>query len=150
MSAVESGAGDYLVEQLDSQLLPLVNKFYKSCRYSAKAGREDVVFVVRSDQQMIAAVRLQYRQDGVYFLRSMCVAPEYRRQGVGTVLLNGMLPFLTQVLCYCYPFDHLESFYAQSGFTTIAPEAAEPYMLEAYHRYLKQGRKLLLMVRHPG
>lgn len=138
------------VEQLDSQLFPLVNKFYKHCRYSAKAGRDDIVFVVKNASGISTAVRLQLRQPGVYFLRSMCVAPEYRRQGLGSILLQGMESFLNPITCYCYPFDHLQSFYGRAGFSVVAPEHAEPYMLEAYQRYIAQGRKLLLMIRHPA
>lgn len=148
------------VECLDQLHLPLVNKFYKACRYSAKAGRNDVVFVVRlleepTQQPIIAAVRLQLQQlnnalvgaSPSYFLRSMCVAPTYRKKGVGLFLLQELRPFLQDCSCYCYPFSHLESFYGSIGFALKDPSLAPSYMTEAFLRYRRQGRDIILMSR---
>ena len=148
------------VERLDQLHLPLVNKFYKACRYSAKAGRTDVVFVVRlqaesAHQPIIAALRLQLQQSNIalvgaspsYFLRSMCVAPEYRRQGVGLFLLQELRPFLQDHSCYCYPFAHLQSFYSSIGFALRDPSTAPAHMVEAFMRYRRQGRDIVLMSR---
>ena len=137
------------VARLDPIQLPLVNKFYKRCGDSAKAGRGDLVFVVRQGQAIVAAVRLQERAPASYFLRSMCVAPELRRQGVGRLLLSGMTDFLDSVHCYCYPFSHLENFYGLAGFRLAEGEGQPDYIREPLQRYRQQGRKLLLMVRPP-
>lgn len=135
------------VSCLDPIQLPLVNKFYKSCGDSAKAGRGDIVYVVRRAQTIVAAVRSQQRAPGSYFLRSMCVAPQLRRQGLGHLLLSGMRDFLDTIHCYCYPFDHLDGFYGLAGFCVVDPDTQPDYISEPLLRYRRQGRKLLLMVR---
>jgi len=145
-----------VVESTDIQR-PLVNRFYKDSGDSAKVGRGDRVFVVRRCQTsnpavstIVAAVRLQENSGGWWFLRSMCVAPELRGQGVGQRLLEGLGGFLSKHSCFCYPFDHLQRFYALAGFELIeaAAIAQQPdFMTEPFARYRRQGRKIILMQR---
>lgn len=137
----------YRVECVPEIQFPLVNKFYKACRYSGKAVRGEAVFALKGLQGMVAAVRLEPKNEGWYCLRSMCVAPELRGQGLGTQLLYGLEDFLRQNPCYCYPFDHLQGFYEQSGFRLQDPHTAPVHMLESFQRYTRQGRKIILMVR---
>lgn len=137
----------YQFEQLSDLQIPLVNKFYKSARYSSKAGRGEVIFVLKGAQGIVAAVRLQPKAQGWYFLRAMCVAPELRGQGVGHQLLDGMAEFFQVNRVYCYPFDHLEGFYAYAGFRLCVPEESAEFMSEAFYRYTQQGRKICLMTR---
>ncbi len=135
----------YRFEQLSEIQLPLVNKFYKQARYSSKAGRGEVVFVLKSDSGIVAAVRLQPKADGWYFLRAMCVHPDIRRQGVGALLLASMQEFLRVNSVYCFPFDHLVTFYAQAGFRVEDLTEAPDSMRDACLRYQQQGRKICLM-----
>ncbi|GAB3100249.1 GNAT family N-acetyltransferase [Aestuariicella hydrocarbonica] len=140
----------YQLERLSDLQIPLINKFYKQCRYSSKAGRGEVLYVLKGAAGIVAAVRLEPKSDGWYFLRAMCVAPELRGQGVGTQLLQGLVSFLRENPCYCYPFQHLESFYAQVGFQSKDPQQAPAFMSEAFQRYTQQGRKIILMERLAG
>lgn len=137
----------YRVESVPEVQFPLVNKFYKACRYSGKAVHGDSVFALKGAQGLAAAVRLEPKSDGWYCLRSMCVAPELRGQGLGSQLLHGLQDFLQQHPCYCYPFDHLQSFYQPVGFRLQDPHTAPAEMQAAFHRYRAQGRKIILMVR---
>lgn len=137
----------YQLEAISELQIPLVNKFYKQCRYSGKAGRGDVLYALKGPDGIVAAVRLEPKMDGWFFLRSMCVAPELRGQGVGTQLLQGIEDFLQAHPCYCYPFDHLQSFYELAGFELRSPEQAPAFMQEAFYRYIRQGRKIILMER---
>lgn len=138
---------NYSVEQVEAISLPLVNRFYKSCRYSAKAGRGERVFVLREEQQILAALRLVPKPEGFYFLRSMCVHPDYRGQGLGSRLLLGLISVLDQNPCFCYPFSHLEAFYGQIGFTRREPKSLAAFIREPYQRYCDQGRDIVVMVR---
>lgn len=138
----------FRVECVPEMQFPLVNKFYKACRYSGKAVRGETVFTLKGPQGMVAAVRLEPKSDGWYFLRSMCVAPELRGQGLGSQLLRGLEDFLQQHPCYCYPFDHLQGFYEQAGFTLQDPHSASAEIQETFQRYTAQGRKIILMMRH--
>ena len=143
------------VVELPEIQLPLVNRFYKDSGDSAKAGRGDRVFVVRRYHEsnatvshIVAALRLQVKSDDWWFLRSMCVAPVLRGQGLGRKLLEGLEGFLAEHSCFCYPFEHLEHFYGLAGFELIAPEEVsyQPgFMSEPFGRYRRQGRKIILM-----
>ncbi|BFM15269.1 hypothetical protein R50073_14520 [Maricurvus nonylphenolicus] len=138
---------DITVERVETLSLPLVNRFYKQCRYSAKAGRGEVVYVAKADGNIVAAVRLTPKQEGYHFLRSMCVDPEMRGQGIGRQLLLGIQSFLDSTACYCYPFSHLLDFYAAAGFYQIDDDKAEHWMREPFLRYCRQGRDIKIMVR---
>lgn len=143
----------YRVELLDPVQLPLVNKFYRHCRYSAKAGRGERVFVVRGPDAtgqaaIVAALRLQEKPDGWYFLRSMCVDPSMRGcgdGGIGSQLLQGVSGFLQNHPTYCFPFDHLQHFYARAGFVLAPPEKMPDFAVAELQRYQHQGRKIILM-----
>ncbi|MYM62777.1 GNAT family N-acetyltransferase [Pseudomaricurvus sp. HS19] len=147
----------YHVEQLPVVQYPLVNKFYKDTGYGGNAGREELVYVVRNPGGIVAAVRLQPKSDGWLFLRAMCVAPQLRGQGVGRLLLQGLGELLSSQAVYCYPFDHLVSFYTAGGFQLLDAEqqpaglqSLPHFMTEALQRYQQQGRKVCLMVHDTG
>jgi GNAT superfamily N-acetyltransferase len=135
------------VEQVEPLSLPLVNRFYKQCRYSAKAGRGETVFVIKVDGSIAGAVRLTPKADNYFFLRSMCIDPEWRRQGLGKQLLTGITPFLNGINCYCYPFSHLLAFYGEAGFVHIEEEGALMWIQQPYQRYCQQGRDIKIMIR---
>ena len=151
----------YQFEQLLPLHYPLVNKFYKNTGYGGRAGRDELVYILREASAIVAAVRLQPKPDGWLFLRAMCVAPELRGQGAGRQLLRGLNELLTSRPVYCYPFEHLIRFYAAAGFQRVnderlpegkpAPGPVTPhFMTEALQRYRQQGRKVCLMVHATG
>jgi N-acetylglutamate synthase-like GNAT family acetyltransferase len=136
-----------VVELLDALHLPLVNRFYKSCRYSAKAGRGEQVFVLREKGAIKAALRLVPKPDSFRFLRSMCVAPECRRQGLGLRLLQEIETDLDRSPLYCFPFDHLQSFYETIGFELRSPDDVPAFIRDPFDAYVRQGKKILIMTR---
>jgi len=153
------------IEKLADISLPLLNRFYKECRYSAKAGRGERVYVLKrpsivaavrvvakplspAQQQQILDLGLGTGQEGeIYFLRSMCVAPALRGQGLGRQLLQGLEAELAGQLVYCYPFQHLLNFYAEIGFSAQQEEQMPDFVVQAYRRYRQQGRDIALMWR---
>ncbi|MCV6621792.1 MAG: GNAT family N-acetyltransferase [Cellvibrionaceae bacterium] len=147
----------YSLEQFELQLvpaasLPLVTKFYKACRYPAKAGKGERVYCLRLDGQIVAALKLvpkTFATESWLFLRAMCVLPQMQGQGIGKIMLQLLQPHLEQAV-YCYPFSHLESFYGTIGFKRLAPEEANAEITLAYQRLLDQGRDVLIMSRRPA
>jgi predicted N-acetyltransferase YhbS len=139
----------YRFELLSDLQIPLVNKFYKQCRYSSKAGRGEVIFVLKGDSGIVAAVRLEPKNDGWYFLRAMCVAPDLRGQGVGSQLLKSMDAFLSSTPVYCFPFDHLCEFYSRASFVLCPADSAPSFVKDACLRYQQQGRKICIMANQP-
>ena len=136
----------HTIEQLAEIQYPLANKFYKHSRYSAKAVRGDDVYVLRGESGIQAAVILQKKSDGWVFLRSMCVDPQWRRQGLGGQLLLGLADTLAQQKVYCYPFEHLQKFYSAAGFSLMDVDSAPDFIVHAFERYSAQGRRICLMI----
>lgn len=137
---------------LEPVQLPLVNRFYKSIRYSASAGRGERVMVVRDGAVIVGAVRMQPKElagmGPAWFLRSMAVSPEYRRKGVGTLMLGQLLLAFPRDTVWCYPFSHLQGFYRLGGFKSLLAEDAPPEIRQPYERYCRQGRDILIMARN--
>jgi len=140
----------FIVEQVELIRLPLVNRFYKASRYSAKAGRGEKVYVLKQGPRIVAALRLVPKPNGYYFLRSMCVDPALRGQGLGTRLLQGIAQELAEFPCYCYPFEHLELFYGQIGFRRVDEGSVPDFIQDGFTRLLSSGRGVMLMMREPG
>jgi len=138
---------DSIVERLEPIQLPLVNRFYKDCRYSAKATRSDEVYVLRQGGKIVAALRLSSKPEHNLFLRSMCVHPEYRRRGLGAELLTALGPVLTLQPVYCFPFSHLEAFYSNAGFERQMPESVASFIRDPWASYCRQGRDIIIMTR---
>ncbi len=138
---------DLLFQQLDPLQLPLVNRFYKECRYPAKAGRGEKVFVLKAGTSIVAAVRLSPKADNTLFLRSMCVAPDSRRLGYGARLLQGIEPVLAQQSSYCFPFEHLLSFYERAHYQVQTPESVPSFIRDPFENYRRQGRNIIIMTR---
>ena len=137
---------DLSIQLLDPIKLKLVNKFYKQSRNSGKASRSDQVWVIRNPQEIVAALRLiDVKCD--LLLRSMCVKPELRKQGLGTFLLEGIVDALAIKDCYCYPFTHLVTFYRVAGFEEVAVDVVPEWISTPYHRYKGQGRDIVIMKR---
>ncbi len=139
-------SADIVIQRVEELRLPLVNRFYKDCRYSAKAGRGEQVYSLSCDGSMTAVVRLQQKSDQL-FLRSMCVAPSMRGRGLGRELLLALLPALESMPSYCYPFSHLQGFYAQAGFVVSREDQVADFIALAYRRYRQQGRDIIIMTR---
>ncbi|WP_179957829.1 GNAT family N-acetyltransferase [Exilibacterium tricleocarpae] len=136
-----------VIEPLPPLQLPLVNRFYRDCRYSAKAGRGELVYVARGQGRMLAAVRLVPQVDNHLFLRSFCVAPEQRRRTIGRQLLEALVPVLHGYRCYCFPFRYLQDFYGRIGFVAAQPHTQPDFIAGPYRRYCRQGRDIVIMVR---
>lgn len=98
----------------------------------------------QTSQQLVAALRFS-PLGGDLLLRSMCVAAEQRRQGIGQQFLQALQPILASHNIYCFPFSHLVSFYQQANFVLIATEDAPPAIADRFSRYLNNGRDICLM-----
>ncbi len=139
---------EWTFEQLADIKLPLVKAFYKTARYSPKVNKQDEVYVLRSspEGEIVAAVRLTTEQDTL-LLRSMVVLPAMRSKGIGKLFLRRLTESIGARDCWCFPFEHLESFYQSAQFACIEPTEAPPNLQQKYHRYCSHGKRLLIMKR---
>ena len=131
-------------EVVDPIRFPLINRFYKSCGDKSKAKGGDLVLALKNEREYLAAVRLQSVEDW-WFLRSLCVSPDCRRQGLGRKLLSHLTPWIEEKPCYCFPFDYLTELYAAEGFCLA--DTLPGFIAEQYDRYFKQGRKIVVMTK---
>ena len=67
----------YTVQKLDTLKIPLVNKFYALYSVRGRANKQDQVWVVYSEMQIVAACRIQNKHDFL-FLSTVFVAPQHR------------------------------------------------------------------------
>ena len=88
---------DITTQRIDPLAVPLVNSFYKANKYKGKAKKSDVVFVAKRGSNddgrddIVGAVRLVPKTSDTYFIRSLFVAKECRRKGVGKLLMKAAL-----------------------------------------------------------
>ena len=143
---------------LDALQHPLANAFYRRQQYRATTQRQDRVHVLRSAEtdEIIGAVRLTPRRcesvGDLYFVRSLCVASEWRRRGLGTRLLRAALAESAGRASYAFPFAELAPLYRAAGFRELPPAEA-PAWLEATRAKVagQQRGRVVLMVRDwPG
>lgn len=136
-------------EEVDTLALALINRFYKQCRYPAKAGKGDQVYSLRHNGELVAAVKLMPKDcDGQpwLFLRAMCVLPSRQSEGIGAQFLERLSTIYKHPV-YCYPFDHLVGFYRAGGFYLPAADQDLPTMITSgRQRLLEHGRKVQLMI----
>lgn len=132
----------------DHYNLPLVKQFYKKNGMRAQAPKGEQVFTATLDNKLVAALRLspvsQY-----HLLRSMCVSEELRHKGIGSALLQATQPELCQLNCYCFPYFHLQTFYAAAGFVACDPISEPQEITDKFYRYLNNGKNICLMKHQP-
>lgn len=119
---------------------------YTSTGYRRGLSDGDEYVVARDGVRVIGVVR-KCSQHGVWVLRGMRVLPEHQRQGIGTRMLRAFVSGLDSTTCYCVPYTHLESFYAQVGFNRLAESDAPEFLRLRVQRYKQEGADVVLMSR---
>ncbi|WP_372831855.1 GNAT family N-acetyltransferase [Pontibacterium sp.] len=123
--------------------LYLLNRFYKRNGHKGKADSRDKAYWLKTDDKTIAAVRFTPTAEGT-LLRGLWVAQELRGQGLGGILLQACSSYWKQQACYCFPYQHLQEFYAKAGFAP-ADESTPPQYQKQLIRYQQRGEDLILM-----
>jgi len=123
-----------------------VRTTYAAWGYGGGANSADTIFVAEGAGELLGLVRLT-REHGTTMLRGMQVAPNARRQGVGTRLLETFVAALGGQECYCIPYSHLVAFYGSQGFELQPPELAPVFLAERLAGYRERGLNVVLMRR---
>lgn len=93
----------------------------------------DQFFVAIDNETIVGCVRIKHLPDESQELASMAVLPEYRKQGIGSTLINTILQNTSDsVYLLCSPKN--EHFYTSNGFVTITPQALSSSMQKEYNR----------------
>jgi len=126
-----SGNG-FVCELLDSEQYREVNAFYKAHGYKATAKPTDTLWVLKHHPSaahagLVGAVRLtpqRYKPFGdILFLRSLCIAKDWRRRGLGTKLTSAATAYRADLPRYCFALEELVSLYLQAGWHEAGSDA---------------------------
>jgi N-acetylglutamate synthase-like GNAT family acetyltransferase len=137
-----------ITEELETTAFPLVNRFFRDNLHKGKARSNERVFILRDEGKIVAALRACPKANG-YLLRSVWVDVNRRQKGFGHSLVSQTLKSLEPAQCWCYPYDHLLSFYQALGFLLVTPDQVPPEIASPYLSYRNKGQQLLLMTYIP-
>ncbi|WP_105255776.1 GNAT family N-acetyltransferase [Pseudoalteromonas sp. T1lg75] len=128
-----------LAQRLSPLATPLVNKFYDRVGARGRANKQDLLWVVRCDNEIVAAARVSRLEDQ-HFLCGVFVDAGHRRRGLAGTLIRQICSELNGPI-YSFIYRHLHPFYAQLGFAAVAtlPE----HLASRLHSYRRQGRDVL-------
>ncbi|WP_238925528.1 MULTISPECIES: GNAT family N-acetyltransferase [Vibrio] len=110
----------------------------------AKVKKNERVVVGYQQQTIIAIVRFRPIEQYT-LLTGMLVVPDHRQQGIGQQLLSYCATEELNSNCYCFAYQHLETFYQQGGFHAIESEQLPSSLRQLFLRYITNGKKLLPM-----
>ena len=128
---------------------PLVDGFYEKHGSQSRARDPDLFFLAMSGQNLIGCVRY-CTENATPLLRSMMIAENHRRKGIGARLLQAFCEFLDQNdihNVFCLPYGHLGEFYTRMGFIQTAPESTPLFLAERLRDYSTSGKSYLCMRR---
>ena len=126
--------------------LARVREAYARFDYERPVRPEDAIWLAEDGDEVVAVVRVVH-EEGVLVLRGMRVVDRMQRRGIGTRLLQAVEEWLGERKCFCIPYAHLVSFYAQIGFERIEPEASPAFLAQRMRDYRANGLDAILMRR---
>ncbi len=133
-----------VAERLAPERFREVNEFYRANRYKATCRPSDTLWVLRepATAALVGAVRLtpqRFKPFGaLLFLRSLCVARDWRRQGLGTQLTRAATADDPGTPHYCFALEELIPLYLQAGWHMTPPEAMPPTILHRFEAVVQQ------------
>ena len=120
-----------------------LNRFYKRNGHKGKVDTGDTAFWLQDEKEILAAVRFTADGDNL-LLRGLWVHKERRGEGLGSMLLTGCRHYWEKHTCFCYPYNHLEAFYAKHGFAHPDEQAPE-HLIRKLQSYQQRGEQVILM-----
>lgn len=107
----------YTVQKLDTLKIPLVNKFYALYSVRGRANKQDQVWVVYSEMQIVAACRIQNKHDFL-FLSTVFVVPQHRAKGLAKQLVCAAIKQQSMPL-YTFAYKNITALYTSLGFNQV-------------------------------
>ena len=134
------------VRSIDRSEFSRALSFYQETEYKGGLTESDQVVIAERHGKLLAAVRL-CEEAGELVLRGMRVSTSVQRQGVGTRLLEGLVPLLRDRVCYCLPYRYLKEFYETIGFVELDPVDAPHLLQERLEHYRTMGLDSIIMAK---
>ena len=123
---------------------PLVERFYQLNYKVSKPKKDEAIWTLEQNNNIIGAVRFcQLKQSQL--LTGLAIDSQYRRQGLGLSLLQGVIPQMKQKTCYCFAYKYLQEFYQQAGFRLVEVNHLPEGLKARFERYCSSGKNLISM-----
>lgn len=125
----------FSITEAREKRFPEIGEFYKAERARGRPSPGDRIFVADDEGRLVGAVRLCDEQ-GVAVLRTMRVAADRQRQGLGRRLIAALARELGSRDCFLLGFRHLEGFYGLEGFAKVDAADLPPHLQDRLRLYL--------------
>lgn len=103
------------VVKLEAIERPLLEKLHKAHKSPMKLPAEATLWALYIDKQLIGGVCISPTESLAHWLNALFIAPEYRKHGYASYLLNNVLRhYIDDVWLFCLP--ELIPFYDKNGF----------------------------------
>lgn len=132
------------IQALEPIKLPLVQKLYKKHYPSAKAKKDELIFIGYCHNELCSVVRFR-SIDRWRLLTGMMVIPEFRQKGVAHEMMRYCKQKTLSDYDYCFAYSHLAEFYTQHGFSIIPNEKLPNPLQQLFERYSNSGKQLIPM-----
>lgn len=140
---------------LTHEQLPILNAFLKRFK-QGKAAKGEHHFVIYLDSKLVGTARLipleslDNQQACQYWLRGVFIDPDYRHQGLASILVSELANWVktqsTSADIFAFPLAHLLPLYAPLGYTDCSAETLPKPLQERWSRAQQQGKTWLCMV----
>ena len=122
---------------VDTIKFPLINKFYRQFKVRGRAKSCDLVWVMKSDDQIIAVAKLTPKA-GYYLLTGVYTMISWRGRGVATKLVSDLLKDFSKPV-FTFAYSKLSPWYQSLGFEyQVLPDELAPF----FSAYQSQGRDI--------
>lgn len=122
--------------------------FYRDNDYRPAINPTDVIIVAEEEGVLCGAVLLREEHD-VLVMRGMRVHESLQRQGIGTRLLQAVVPIIGERACFCIPHRYLRSFYGRIGFEEVQAADAPSFLQERCAKYRHEYCLDVIIMRRP-
>ena len=121
-------------------------ELYSQWGYDWEFNKKEKVLCSFFKGKAIGVVRI-CKEEQYHVLRGMFIREQYRRKGVGELMLLQAEPILNQSISYCIPNLYLIPFYSLISFNRIMPENAPDFLQKRLEVYLLKYPDLIIMKR---
>jgi GNAT superfamily N-acetyltransferase len=123
-----------------------ISKFYSEMEYSGGLNPSDRIVIAEEGSQIIGVLRV-CEEHGHLLLRGMRVRGDFRRQGIGKLMLAVAETVIGQRTCYGLAYPHLLAFYGRIGFVPVDFSQVPAFLQARWGSYRERGVETVFIKR---